>query len=155
MLHRLVLYIELSTVQTEIGKVDSARKFKCTTAAHELKEIYTSVWLCSRFNLEIIILFEFQVVFTVSFFVGNPDVGCLKGTVTVITKEADFFWSSINGKSMFCLFKLLTFICGRSAKVTAHFVLVRNNGKITRIKYFSSQTLFVIKLRFQTWRVLL
>ena len=33
LLHRLVLSIELGTLQTGIGKVDPARKFKCTTAA--------------------------------------------------------------------------------------------------------------------------
>ena len=30
---RLVLSLELGTVQTRAGKVDTARKFKCTTAA--------------------------------------------------------------------------------------------------------------------------
>ena len=33
MLHRLVLFIELGTVQTGSRKIDPARKFKCTTAA--------------------------------------------------------------------------------------------------------------------------
>ena len=33
LLHRLVLSIELGTVQTGTGKVDPTRKFKCTTAA--------------------------------------------------------------------------------------------------------------------------
>ena len=33
LLHQLVLSIELGTVQTGIGKIDPARKFKCTTAA--------------------------------------------------------------------------------------------------------------------------
>ena len=33
MLHRLVQSIELGTVQTGTGKVDTARKFKCTKAA--------------------------------------------------------------------------------------------------------------------------
>ena len=33
LLHRLVLSIELGTVQTGTWKVDPARKFKCTTAA--------------------------------------------------------------------------------------------------------------------------
>ena len=33
LLHRLVLSIELGTVQTGTGKVDPAWKFKCTTAA--------------------------------------------------------------------------------------------------------------------------
>ena len=33
LLHQLVLSIELGTVQTGTGKVDPARKFKCTTAA--------------------------------------------------------------------------------------------------------------------------
>ena len=33
LLHRLVLSIELGIVQTGTGKVDPARKFKCTTAA--------------------------------------------------------------------------------------------------------------------------
>ena len=32
LLHRLVLSIELGTVQTGNGNVDPARKFKCTTA---------------------------------------------------------------------------------------------------------------------------
>ena len=32
-MHRLVLSIELGTVQAGTGKVDPARKFKCTTAA--------------------------------------------------------------------------------------------------------------------------
>ena len=36
LLHRVVLSIELGTVQTGIGKVDPARKFKCTMAAREL-----------------------------------------------------------------------------------------------------------------------
>ena len=31
MLHRLVLFIELGTVQTGTGKVDPTRKFKCNT----------------------------------------------------------------------------------------------------------------------------
>ena len=31
LLHRLVLFIELGTVQTAARKVDPARKFKCTT----------------------------------------------------------------------------------------------------------------------------
>ena len=35
LLHRLVLSIELGTVQTGTGKVDPARKFKCTTAARD------------------------------------------------------------------------------------------------------------------------
>ena len=35
LLHRLVLSIELGTVQTETVKVDPARKFKCTTAARD------------------------------------------------------------------------------------------------------------------------
>jgi len=34
-LHRLVLSIELGTEQTRTGKVDPARKFKCTPAARE------------------------------------------------------------------------------------------------------------------------
>ena len=34
-MHQLVLSIELGTVQTGTGKVDPARKFKCTTAARE------------------------------------------------------------------------------------------------------------------------
>ena len=33
LLHRLVLSIELGTVQTGTGKVDPSRKFKFTTAA--------------------------------------------------------------------------------------------------------------------------
>ena len=33
LLHRLVLSIELGTVQTRTGKVDPTRKFKCTKAA--------------------------------------------------------------------------------------------------------------------------
>jgi len=33
LLHQLCLSIELGTVQTGTGKVDPARKFKCTTAA--------------------------------------------------------------------------------------------------------------------------
>jgi len=33
LLHRLVMSIELGAVQTGTGKVDPARKFKCTTAA--------------------------------------------------------------------------------------------------------------------------
>ena len=33
LLHRQVLFIELGTVQTGTGKVGTARKFKCTTAA--------------------------------------------------------------------------------------------------------------------------
>ena len=33
--HRLVLFIELGTVQTGTGKVDLTRKFKCTTAARD------------------------------------------------------------------------------------------------------------------------
>ena len=33
LLHRLILSIELDTVQTGTGKVDPARKFKCTKAA--------------------------------------------------------------------------------------------------------------------------
>ena len=37
LLHRLVLLILLGTVQTGMGKVDPARKFKCTTAARELQ----------------------------------------------------------------------------------------------------------------------
>ena len=39
LLHRLVLSIELGTVQTGTGKVDTARKFKCTTAARAKLEI--------------------------------------------------------------------------------------------------------------------
>ena len=35
LLHLLVLSIELGTVQIGTGKVDPARKFKCTTAARE------------------------------------------------------------------------------------------------------------------------
>ena len=35
LLHRIVLSIELGTGQTGTGKVDSTRKFKCTTAARE------------------------------------------------------------------------------------------------------------------------
>ena len=35
LLHRLVLSIELGTVQTGTGKVDPARKCKCTTAARD------------------------------------------------------------------------------------------------------------------------
>ena len=35
LLHRLVLSIELGTVQTETVKVDPARKFKCTKAARD------------------------------------------------------------------------------------------------------------------------
>ena len=38
LLQRLVLSIELGTVQTGTGKVDPARKFKCTTAAREVWE---------------------------------------------------------------------------------------------------------------------
>ena len=34
LLHLLVLSIELGRVQTGTRKVDPARKFKCTTAAH-------------------------------------------------------------------------------------------------------------------------
>ena len=36
LLHRLLLFIELGTVQTGTGKVDPARKLKCTTAASDL-----------------------------------------------------------------------------------------------------------------------
>ena len=36
LLHRLVMSIELGTVQTGTGKVDMARKFKCTTAARDM-----------------------------------------------------------------------------------------------------------------------
>ena len=39
LLHRLVLSIELGTVQTGTGKVDPARKFKCTTAARDIYSI--------------------------------------------------------------------------------------------------------------------
>ena len=39
LLHRLVLSIELDTVQTGTGKVDPARKFKCTTAARKLASL--------------------------------------------------------------------------------------------------------------------
>ena len=41
LLHRLVLSIELGTVQTGAGKVDPARKFKCTTADREYT-VYTT-----------------------------------------------------------------------------------------------------------------
>ena len=41
LLHRLVLSIELGTVQTGNGKADPAQKFKCTTAARvKLKYIF-------------------------------------------------------------------------------------------------------------------
>jgi len=38
LLHWLVLSIEQGTVQTGTGKVDPARKFKCTTAARAGKK---------------------------------------------------------------------------------------------------------------------
>jgi len=37
LLHRLVLSIEIGTVQTGTGKVVPARKFKCTTAARAVE----------------------------------------------------------------------------------------------------------------------
>ena len=40
LLHRLVLSIELCTVQTGTGKVDPDRKFKCTTSARVVNRIY-------------------------------------------------------------------------------------------------------------------
>jgi len=44
LLHRLVLSIELGTVQTVTEKVDPAQKFKCTTAARaETIVLYKSV----------------------------------------------------------------------------------------------------------------
>ena len=39
LLQRLVLLIVCGTVQTGIGKVDPARKLRCTTAAHEQHQI--------------------------------------------------------------------------------------------------------------------
>ena len=48
LLHRLVLSIKLSTVQTRIGKVDPARKFKCTTAARNFASIFCNVCVCNR-----------------------------------------------------------------------------------------------------------
>ena len=39
LLHRLVLFLELGTVQTGTGKVGPAWKFKCTTAASEKGKI--------------------------------------------------------------------------------------------------------------------
>jgi len=45
LLHRLILSIELGTVQTGTGKVDPARKFKCTTAARDMSKLRVN-----RFN---------------------------------------------------------------------------------------------------------
>ena len=40
LLHWLILSIELGTVQTGTGKVDPARKFKCTTAARDVNILH-------------------------------------------------------------------------------------------------------------------
>ena len=52
LLHRLVLSIELGTVQTATGKVDPARKFKFTTGAAVcdlLKKCY-GTYILDQFN---------------------------------------------------------------------------------------------------------
>ena len=69
LLHRLVLSIELGIVQTGTGKVDPARKFKCTTASRELNvpvflDKFTSVpfkpsSLCRK-DLERFVIFWFN-----------------------------------------------------------------------------------------------
>ena len=51
LLHQLVLSIELVTVQTGTGKVDPARKFKCTIAARDCKTtVHVQRWQCPIHN---------------------------------------------------------------------------------------------------------
>ena len=48
LLHRLVLFLELGTVQTGTGKIDPALKFKCTTAPVTSKVGYILHFTFSR-----------------------------------------------------------------------------------------------------------
>ena len=51
-MHRLVLSIELGTVQTGTGKVDPAWKFKYTTAARDINVSLNSEFPDSKMSVE-------------------------------------------------------------------------------------------------------
>ena len=51
-MHRLVLSIELGTVQTGTGKVDPARKLKYTTAARDINVSLNSEFPDSKMSVE-------------------------------------------------------------------------------------------------------
>jgi len=71
LLHRLVLSIKLSTVQTRIGKVDPARKFKCTTAARNFASIFCNVCVC---NISICLSVSVHISTVMSVFVIDLSV---------------------------------------------------------------------------------
>ena len=83
--------IELGTVQTGTGKVDPARKFKCTTAARDSVDsqqlenyffyfqsrkvnYYQAIFKSTNkfIDFKIAINYEFKVVIKISSFVANP-----------------------------------------------------------------------------------
>jgi len=69
LLHRQVLFIELGTVQTGTGKVDPARKFKCTTVALAK---FTKWNNCFHLQGPARTMQSFTIVYKYSFFSGNP-----------------------------------------------------------------------------------
>jgi len=75
MLLWLVLSIELGTVQTGTGKVDPARKFKCTTAARGLCRLHAALIPFTE-NLQLKIMY-FQI--RISLLTLNNELTPLKG----------------------------------------------------------------------------
>ena len=94
LLHRLVLSIELGTVQTGTGKIDPARIFKCTTAARGWKKTFFLVLHGKYFNW-------YRCEFGRQFLEWKV----LTSTLTLTSREQIYWiWATLVNNN-FCLFK--------------------------------------------------